>query len=128
MNYDIANLKVEITKEHKEIFPNATKATQALKYLEELIEFNDSQTNEDRLDELCDIFIVGCGMSRFDLKYSKFICEKALAIMEIYFNNETDEVYKENVYNRIVKVWNYKKTREIIEVNPGEYRHLEENK
>jgi hypothetical protein len=126
MQANVMDLRIDIMNEHREVFPNANKATQALKYLEELVEFNDATTNEERLDELCDVFIVGCGMNRFDSKYSKFICEKSVAIMEIYFKCETDEDYKKNIYDRIKNSWDIKKKRPVKEIAPGEYRHLED--
>src|SRR5574344_1641503 len=102
MQANVMDLRIDIMNEHREVFPNANKATQALKYLEELVEFNDAITNEERLDELCDVFLVGCGMNRFNNKNSKFICKKYETKKKIYIKRETDKNHKKNIYDRII--------------------------
>ena len=126
--YDIQKLKMEICEEHKVVFPNATKPTQALKYLEEMIEFSEADNNVDKLKELCDIFNCGSGMARFDLKYSDFICSKAVAVMTIYFKADTDEEYDRRIYGMIKENWDEKKKRKLEEIEPGVYHHIKENK
>lgn len=50
---------------HKETFPDATLEGQLKKYDEEKEEFVKSDWND--LSELADMFIVACGVARFDM-------------------------------------------------------------
>lgn len=50
---------------HRETFPDATLKDQICKYEEERKEWLDSDCND--LSELADMFIVACGLSRFDM-------------------------------------------------------------
>lgn len=51
-----------IAKWHRETFPDTTLDAQIEKFYEELAEYNE----EPSMLELADMFIVACGMSRFD--------------------------------------------------------------
>lgn len=53
---------LSIAKWHEETFPDATLDGQIEKFYEELNEYNE----ETNLQELADMFIVACGISRFD--------------------------------------------------------------
>lgn len=50
---------------HKQTFPDATLDGQIRKYQEELREWEESQYEDT--SELADMFIVACGIARFDL-------------------------------------------------------------
>lgn len=59
---------------HGETFPHATLASQLQKFKDETQEFNQSApTTEDEIFELADMFIVACGISRFD-SYEVMYC------------------------------------------------------
>lgn len=55
-----------IMKWHKETFPDATYDGQRAKFWEELQEFDTAKSYRDMVEELADMFIVACGIIRFD--------------------------------------------------------------
>ena len=57
---------LSIAKWHEETFPDATLEGQLKKYEEERDEFISSDFKD--LSELADMFIVACGIARFDIK------------------------------------------------------------
>lgn len=59
-----------IAQWHAETFPDATLEGQIIKYTEEAKEFVDS--NYQDIMELADLFIVACGIARFDLHQGLF--------------------------------------------------------
>lgn len=59
---------MSIAKWHEETFPDATLDGQITKYNEEYDEYFEAKTPEEKIKELADIFIVACGISRFDLQ------------------------------------------------------------
>lgn len=67
---------LSIMKWHEETFPDATLDGQLAKYQEEQLEFVDSDCKD--LTELADMFIVACGIARFDMH------EGAWAIRDVY--------------------------------------------
>lgn len=60
----------------KNTFPDANLEGQREKFLEELREFYNAQTSQEQLAELVDMFIVACGVARFDTveALSEFTC------------------------------------------------------
>lgn len=56
---------ISIAKWHEETFPDATLEGQLKKYDEEKEEFAKSDRKD--LSELADMFIVACGVARFDM-------------------------------------------------------------
>lgn len=51
---------------HEELFPDATLETQCAKFDEEFEEFRTSKNDEETKFELADMFIVACGIRRFN--------------------------------------------------------------
>ena len=56
---------ISIARWHEETFPDATLDGQIEKYKEELHEWEESHYED--ISELADMFIVACGIARFDL-------------------------------------------------------------
>lgn len=72
------DLKSKINKVHEYLFYNATLETQCTKYSEERKEFIDAESEEDRLEELADMFICACGIKRFSYNIGKDLCDSIL--------------------------------------------------
>lgn len=51
---------------HTKTFPDATLAGQKAKFDEEIIEYNKAETQAEIASELADLFIVACGIARFN--------------------------------------------------------------
>lgn len=59
-----------IIKWHAETFPDATLQGQAQKFQEEKKEYLAATNIGDKTEELADVFIVGCGIARFDMMFA----------------------------------------------------------
>jgi hypothetical protein len=59
-------LAEKITEVHEELFPDATLETQCAKFEEEFEEFREARNDEEIKSELADLFIVACGIKRFN--------------------------------------------------------------
>jgi hypothetical protein len=61
---------------HEQTFPDATLEGQRLKFLAEMEEFDTAHFYPERVMELVDMFIVACGVARFDADeaISEFAC------------------------------------------------------
>lgn len=57
-----------IAKWHRETFPDTTLDGQITKFNEEWDEYFWAKTREEKIKELADVFIVACGIARFDLQ------------------------------------------------------------
>lgn len=71
---------------HAATFPDVTLEGQARKFAEEKKEYLVATNTNDKAEELADVFIVGCGISRFDLMFA--------AAVFSYVNQEYLKVYK----------------------------------
>ena len=81
---------ISIAKWHEETFPDATLDGQKVKYTEELHEWEESQYED--ISELADMFIVACGIARFDLAqgllymadlYDQFVGNDSIGVDEV---------------------------------------------
>lgn len=55
----------KMAKKHEKLFPNATAESQVWKLEEEIKEYGETQTEEEEIKELADIWIVCCGLYRW---------------------------------------------------------------
>ena len=107
-----------IMRWHAETFPDATLEGQLVKYQEELNEWIES--NYSNASELADMFIVACGIARFDLQEGFFhiadVYDWYASAEELQLAGLEDAVNKKMEINRQRK-WNK---------GNGEYKHTEE--
>lgn len=71
---------------HTATFPDATLNGQAKKFIEEKKEYLAAKGISQKTEELADVFIVGCGIARFDLMF-------AVSVFA-YVNKEYLRMYK----------------------------------
>ena len=97
---------------HEETFPEATFEGQKKKFEEEETEWLNA-SEEDKLWELADMFIVACGIARFD-------CEYALQC----FASVNDKVDDWEAFGiAIIEKMKVNKKRQWSKGN-GEYKHI----
>lgn len=107
------DLAKEITKWHEECFPDATMEGQLIKLEEEMNEFLNSETKEEKLKEAADIYIVLCGLKRWDSQIGKFV---------MYYSFS----YEDDLYEAIVEKMNKNKARVWAKTAEGTYHHTNE--
>lgn len=100
-----------IIKWHEETFPNATLLGQEEKFQEEFIEWNNAKGTENEIKELADMFIVACGVARFDVTCELF----AIIDQNIYDFVEFQEALDNKMKLNRSRVW---------EKKDGLYKHV----
>lgn len=70
---DLSLLHDEIKEWHEKTFPDATLSGQLIKLEEELKELDEAQSVEESLKEMADVYIVCCGLDRWDSKVSEIL-------------------------------------------------------
>lgn len=106
-----------IIKWHRDTFPDANLDGQIEKYNEEYDEFYSSDTAEDMISELADMFIVVCGIARFSAMDALF-----------YFHEVDHELGKSNISfqdlsNAIDKKMEKNRKRVWAKTQEGAYHH-----
>lgn len=103
---------------HEQTFPDATLWGQLDKYQEEQNEWVES--NYSDVTELADMFIVACGIARFDLQEGFF---HIADVYDWYANAEELQLSGlEDAVNNKMKINRQRKWNK----GNGEYRHVEE--
>ena len=100
---------------HKKTFPNATLDGQLAKFCEERDEYEEADRSH-KLEELADMFIVACGIARFDMWQGS----SALADVRFLFTHHD----KRNVLKAIDKKMAINRKRSWSSHN-GYYRHVQ---
>lgn len=107
-------LSNEITKWHEECFPDATLEGQLIKLEEECNEWMTAVEPENSAKELADIFIVCCGLKRWDSIVGKILTLDLLNDLTHY-----NDVFYKQVYNKHQK----NKSRIWQKTAEGTYHH-----
>lgn len=108
--YDWEKLENEIIEWHTKTFPDATIEGQLIKLEEEMNEFSNSETKEEKLKEAADIYIVLCGLKRWDCQIEKFLTRFCFAPSI-------------SLYNAVVEKMNKNKARIWAKTTEGTYHH-----
>lgn len=104
-----------IAKWHQETFPDATMEDQLQKFDEEMEEYERTPT----LEELADMFIVCCGLCRFDL----IVAMSYFTIVATTLN-ERKELYASAIFPAKVEEKMEKNRKRTWEKTPqGNYHH-----
>lgn len=100
---------------HKKTFPDATLEGQKAKFEEELNEYNENTT----LQELADMYIVACGIARFDsivaVEYFAIVYKALMDWKTIGSVELVKQIVNKKMEKNRKRVW--KKT------GPGQYHH-----
>lgn len=106
---------------HRETFPNATASGQLDKWEEEYTEFRDAckcGTTTEQIDELVDLFIVACGIMRFNTErgcYNLAHCCELRRLHRFYMPTFYERLNAKMAKNRARK-WEY--------TGDGNYHHV----
>lgn len=109
-----AELASEITEWHENCFPDATLEGQLVKLEEEFTEWMAATGVEDSGKELADIFIVCCGLGRWNSVTGRIITMGLLNDLTHY-----NDVFYKQVYNKHQK----NKARAWAKTTEGTYHH-----
>lgn len=110
-------LAAEITEWHENCFPDATLEGQLVKLEEEFTEWMAATGVEDSGKELADIFIVCCGLGRWNSVTGRIITMGLLNDLTHYNDVFYKQVYNKHQKNK-ARIW--QKTAE------GTYHHTNE--
>ena len=101
---------------HRETFPDATLDGQLSKYQEEQQEFVESDYKD--LSELADMFIVACGIARFDIQEGIFY------MVDIYDWLDSDLPYSDKDFiNEVERKMEKNRKRVWKKTAEGTYHH-----
>lgn len=114
----IWNLRDKIKKVHEYLFYNTNFDTQLKKYKEECSEFDNAETNEEKIEELADMYICACGISRFDYTLGYQLMEYVLKCKN---HKEQD------ILIAVTKKMNILQERDWEETEDGYYKHKVHN-
>lgn len=110
-NWEI--LKKEIIEWHTKTFPDATMEGQLIKLEEELNELVNAKNKKEKLKEAADVYIVLCGLKRWNSYIGKFMIQE-------WFLGADD------LYNAVVEKMNKNKARVWAKTTEGTYHHTNE--
>ncbi len=108
----------DIAKWHQETFPDATLDGQIDKYDEEQKEFIDSKYKD--VTELADMFIVACGMTRFDAFTAIWY------LKDVYDWVEECSILERDVEQAVAKKMAINRHR-VWEKKGGLYKHIKDD-
>lgn len=108
--YDWEKLEREIIDWHAKTFPDATMEGQLIKLEEEMNELANSANSEEGLKEAADVYIVLCGLKRWNCQIEKFVTR-------FWF------VPVSTLYKAVVEKMNKNKARVWAKTAEGTYHH-----
>lgn len=110
----------DIQEWHKKTFPMATFEGQVEKIKEEFIEFVTAKDVRHKLEELADMYIVGCGIGRFSWFSSSHIISLVMKLgaSEDFTMKEFIDAVETKMRVNMSRKWDKKN---------GQYRHKEAN-
>ena len=106
-------LENEIIEWHTQTFPDATMEGQLIKLEEEMNELANAENKEEELKEAADVYIVLCGLKRWNCQIGKFITH-------YWF------VPALTLYKAVVQKMNKNKARTWAKTTEGSYHHTNE--
>lgn len=115
---DIASewtLRNKIAKVHEYLFYEANLESQIKKYKDECVEYGEA-SEEDKLEELADMFICACGIERFDYTIGTHLQKYVLELHSSYYK-------KDQILEKVVEKMNILQTRSWKKDNRGYYQH-----
>lgn len=114
----IWSLRDKIRKVHEYLFYNTNFNSQLKKYKDECSEFEKANTKEQQIEELADMFICACGISRFDYTLGYQLMDYVLKCKN---HKEQD------ILIAVTKKMNILQEREWEELDDGYYQHKVHN-
>lgn len=104
---------------HTEMFPDATLDGQLAKFDEERKEFDNTSWGVwDEVEELGDMFIVACGIMRFDMK------QGMSALEEVFFKLGVTNYTSDDLWHAVVEKMKKNRARVWKKTGEGTYHHV----
>ena len=128
-NYESLKDFIErIVNKHKELFPDVTLMSQIAKFSEEYDEMieADKHINEELdkfLEELADMFIVACGILRFNEALGKCLC-KSIVDDFVYKEDDAGNNYLSELTTKVIEKMNKNIKRVWNKTADGNYKHV----
>lgn len=104
---------------HEETFPDVTFDGQLEKFEEEIKEYREAESDEDKLAELADLLIVAAGIARFDKERSQELT------MLVHITTSEDGYDMTELWDAVQKKMKINRQRKWAKKS-GLYKHVEE--
>ena len=117
-----------IIKWHAETFPDATLQGQAQKFQEEKKEYLAATNIKDKTEELADVFIVGCGIARFDMMFAaavfSYVNQEYIKMYKIVSRATTPLMMAKNLFEEAINKKMEKNRKRKWHKGNGVYKHI----
>ena len=129
INYESLTDFIErVVNKHKELFPDVTLMSQIAKFSEEYYEMEEANKhiNEELdkfLEELADMFIVACGILRFNEALGKCLC-KSIVDDFVYKEDDAGNNYLSELTIKVIEKMNKNIKRVWNKTSDGNYKHV----
>ena len=117
-----------IKNKHEELFPDVTLTSQIAKFdeeYEEMIEANKhiDENPDSFYEELADMFIVACGIIRFNEALGNCLC-KSIADHFMYKEDDKGNNYLSELTTKVIEKMNKNIKRVWSKTADGNYKHV----
>lgn len=125
---DLLNFMKRVRDKHQELFKDVTLMSQITKFSEEYNEMQESTEHADEnseafYEELADMFIVACGILRFNEALGKCLC-KSIVDDFIYKKDEEGNNYLSVLTTKVLEKMNKNIKRVWSKTKNGNYKHV----
>ena len=127
-NESLLDFMERVRDKHQELFKDVTLMSQIIKFSEEYNEMEEANVYIDEdpeafYEELADMFIVACGILRFNAALGKSLC-KAIADDFIYKKDEEGNDYLCVLTTKDIEKMNKNIKRVWSKTKDGNYKHV----
>lgn len=127
-NETLLDFMERVAYKHRELFKDVTLMSQITKYCEEFNEMEEAIKHIDEnpeafYEELADMFIVACGILRFNEALGKSLC-KSIADDFIYKKDEEGNNLLAELTTRVIEKMNKNIKRVWSKTKDGNYKHV----
>lgn len=127
-NESLLEFMERIANKHEELFPDVTLMSQITKFSEEYNEMIEANKHIDKepdkfLEELADMFIVACGILRFNTALGNCLC-KSIADDFIYKEDDKGNNYLSELTTKVIEKMNKNIKRVWNKTLDGNYKHV----
>lgn len=127
-NETLLDFMERVAYTHKELFKDVTLMSQITKFSEEYNEMEEASKNIDEnseafYEELADMFIVACGILRFNVALGKCLC-KSIVDDFTYKKDEKGNDYLSVLTTKVIEKMNKNIKRVWSKTKNGNYKHV----
>lgn len=127
-NETLLDFMERVAYKHQELFKDVTLMSQITKFSEEYNEMEEATKHIDEnpeafYEELADMFIVACGILRFNAALGKCLC-KAITDDFIYKKDEEDNNLLAELTTKVIEKMNKNIKRVWSKTKDGNYKHV----